>query len=143
MPMQARRFVASVVLVLAACTGHSSPSVAPVLACSRAFHSGVTAPNGCADLIVFMNSDASADKLDAVTRALRQDPDVASFKYHTKDDLWSEKQSISPDEPAVLGQTPKGDYPTSFEITLKAGANRSGVRDRYATLPGTYEAITP
>jgi cell division transport system permease protein len=101
-------------------------TIAVTLACVGAAllaRQGVNRSNiqfkGNVQFIVFMNPDASAAQIDAVSRALNDNPQVKSNQYLNHDQAFAEFKDIFADQPDLTNNITSADIPTNFKVQLK------------------------
>jgi cell division transport system permease protein len=95
--------------------------------------------------IVYMKAPASQDQIDAVGRALDQNPHVQSTRYLDHDAAFKEFQDLFFDQQAIRNSLTPADTPTSYKVKLK-DANFEVVQslhDQFVKLPGVYDVIAP
>jgi len=98
---------------------------------------------GCADLLIFMDLDASGSQIDAVAASLNDDPQVFAFSYLDRNGAAAEFSSMF-GGPGGGGPTlPVAEIPTSYHVLLKQGADRVADRVKYRAQPGVREALAP
>jgi len=68
------------------------------------------------DIIIFLNTDASQEQIDALEQSLEDNPEVASSEYVDQDEAFAEAQELFADSPTMLGLLRKEDLPTSFRV---------------------------
>jgi cell division transport system permease protein len=95
--------------------------------------------------IVYMKATASQDQVDAVGRALDQNPHVQLSRYLDHDAAFKEFQDLFFDQQAIRNSLTPADTPTSYKVKLK-DANFEVVQslhDQFVKLPGVYDVIAP
>ena len=100
------------IAVTLACVG------AALLARQGVSHSNVQFKGGI-QFIVFMNPDASSAQIDAVSRALNDNPQVKSNQYLDHDAAFAEFRQIFADQPDLTNNITAADIPTNFKVQLK------------------------
>jgi cell division transport system permease protein len=101
-------------------------TIAVTLACVGAAllaRQGVSRSNiqfkGGIQFIVFMNPDASNEQINAVSRALNENPQVKSNQYLDHDAAFKEFKEIFADQPDLTNNITAADIPTNFKVQLK------------------------
>jgi cell division transport system permease protein len=90
------------------------------------------------EFIVWMNSDASQEQIEAVERTLEASPGVSRARYVTREETFVEFQQFYADSPEVLQAVTAEILPTSYRVVPEI-AEAAVVRqlgDEFATLPG-------
>jgi len=110
---------------------------------------GVTHSNirfrGGVETIVYMDPRATQDQVDAVKRAIDQNPHVQSETYLDHDAAHAEFRQIFADEPAIRDSLQPADTPTNFKIKVKdaSGEVVQSLQDQFGALPGVLKVIAP
>jgi cell division transport system permease protein len=68
------------------------------------------------EVSIFMNPDADQGQIDAVDRALDDNPLVKSYKFVTKEEAKVELKSLFPNAPEIAEITKLEELPTSFRV---------------------------
>src|SRR5581483_6542688 len=74
---------------------------------------------GDVQTIVYMDAHASQDQIDAVGRALDQNPHVKSKNYLDHDAAYAEFREIFADDPALRDSLTPADTPTSYKVQVR------------------------
>ena len=93
------------------------------------------------DVEIFMDVKASRAQIEALNVAVRQDPDVASYTFVTKQDAYREFKRLFSDQPALVRNTAAKALPASFRISVRDGAEPSIVAARYGHAPAVDTVI--
>jgi cell division protein FtsX len=96
----------------------------------------------CADLIVFMEPDASDAQIQAVAAELSADG-AREVRYLNHDDALSEFSSIFASDPQLLTNVKPSALPTSYQVALASGADPDQMRTKYRAMLGVREVIIP
>jgi cell division transport system permease protein len=110
---------------------------------------GVTHSNvrfrGDVQTIVYMKADASQEQIDAVARALGENPHVKSQRYLNHQEAWEEFRLIFDDEPAIRDSLTPEETPTSYKIQVKDASFEvvQSLQAQFKTLPGVHEVVAP
>jgi cell division transport system permease protein len=94
------------------------------------------------ELEIFMNVRATSGQEAALNRALKNDKDVRSFKFLTKQDAYEEFKRLFRDQPDLVQTTDPSALPSSFRVAPQTAEQTKAVADRYQTQPGVDEVKT-
>ena len=94
------------------------------------------------ELEIFMNVDATTAQTATLQRALKEDPDVRSFRYLTKQDAYTEFKHLFPDQPDLVQTVDPQSLPTSFRVAPRQAELTETVADRYQSQPGVDDVKT-
>ena len=111
---------------------------------------GVTKSNvrfhGNIQTIVYLRADASQDQVDAVGRALKDNPHVASTTYLDHHAAHEEFLQIFYDQPEITKSLNEAETPTSYKLKFTGDANAEvvqSIKDQFLKLPSVYDVIAP
>ena len=111
---------------------------------------GVTKSNikfhGDIQTIVYLKADATQDQVDAVGRALQDNPHVASMTYLNHHDAHEEFVKIFYDQPDIVKSLPEEATPTSYKLKFTGDANAEvvqSIKDQFLKLPSVQDVIAP
>jgi cell division transport system permease protein len=111
---------------------------------------GVTKSNvqfhGNIQTIVYLKADASQDQVDAVGRALKDNPHVASATYLDHHAAHEEFLQIFYDQPDIQKSLDEAATPTSYKLKFTGDANAEvvqSIKDQFSKLPSVYAVISP
>jgi cell division transport system permease protein len=94
------------------------------------------------ELEIFMNVKATGGQEAALNRALKNDKDVRSFKFLTKEDAYAEFKRLFRDQPDLVQTTDPSALPSSFRVAPTKAELTKTVADRYQAQPGVDEVKT-
>src|SRR4051812_28699459 len=94
------------------------------------------------ELEIFMNVKATDGQVETLNRALKNDHDVRSFKFLTKQDAYEEFKRLFRDQPDLVQTTDPEALPTSFRVAPTKAELTKTVAERYETQPGVDEVKT-
>ncbi len=94
------------------------------------------------ELEIFMNTRATGGQIDSLGRALREDRDVRSFRFLTKEDAYEEFKRLFRDQPDLVQTTDAEALPASYRVAPERAELTDAVASRYSTQPGVDEVKT-
>jgi cell division transport system permease protein len=94
------------------------------------------------ELEIFMNVKATDGEVNALNRALRDDRDVRSFRFLTKEDAYKEFTRLFHDQPDLVQTTDASALPSSFRVAPAKAELTETVAARYSAQPGVDEVKT-
>jgi cell division transport system permease protein len=94
------------------------------------------------ELEIFMRVQATEGQVETLNRTLKNDKDVRSFKYLTKQDAYEEFKRLFRDQPDLVATTDPSALPASFRVAPQTAEQTKAVADRYQTQPGVDEVKT-
>ena len=98
---------------------------------------------GDATLQVYMNVDATDDQITDVRSELESDTEIRGFDHCDKDCAYEEFQRLFRDNSDLVENTDPEALPASFIVTPTDAELTDDLKERYATLVGVDEAISP
>jgi len=72
---------------------------------------------GDVQIVVFVETDATPEQIDALEGTLESNPEVKEFTYVGREESFEEAQRLFEDSPVMQDLIREGDLPTSFRIT--------------------------
>src|SRR6476619_900248 len=98
---------------------------------------------GNVQTIVYMKADAAQDQIDAVGRALDQNPNVQSKNYLDHDAAFKEFQEIFADEPAIKDSLTAAETPTSYKVHIKNASSEvvDSLKSQFQVMPGVFQVM--
>jgi cell division transport system permease protein len=99
---------------------------------------------GGVEFIVYMNPEATQDQIDAVQRALDENPQVDSYDFLNKDAAYEEfRQLFERDSPELVDSVTPDVLPTSFKVrpTDTSSAVVRGLQQQFGERPGVREVV--
>src|SRR5581483_8277949 len=98
---------------------------------------------GDVQTIVYMDAHASQDQIDAVGRALDQNPHVKSKNYLDHDAAYAEFREIFADDPALRDSLTPADTPTSYKVQVRDASFEvvQSLQDQFSKLPGVFKVV--
>jgi cell division transport system permease protein len=98
---------------------------------------------GGVEFIVFMQPDASQDQIDAVQRALDDNPQVVKDKvrFFDKQQAYDEFKRLYPESPELVDSLGVDGMPTSFRVVPKTADNSviTTIGQQFEGKPGVYK----
>ncbi|WP_432841015.1 permease-like cell division protein FtsX [Dactylosporangium sp. CA-092794] len=92
---------------------------------------------------VFLESPAPTDDQRAqVVAALRQTPEVTSFRHVTQEEAWEQFKQQFADAPDLVAATSRYSLPESWRFTLRCSADIPALKGRLATVPGATVVLS-
>ena len=101
--------------------------------------------HGDIQTIVFLNATASQDQVDAVKRALDENPHVKSERYLDHEAANQEFKDLFYKEPDIANSLTPAETPTSYKVQLKDASFSvvQSVNDQFSKMPGVQKVIAP
>jgi cell division transport system permease protein len=99
---------------------------------------------GGVEFIVYMNPEATQDQIDAVQRALDENPQVESYNFLDKNAAYEEfRQLFERDSPELIDSVTPDVLPTSFKVrpTDSAADVVRGLQQQFGERPGVREVV--
>jgi cell division transport system permease protein len=93
-------------------------------------------------LEIFMNTDATQGQIQAVQKALDNDPNVRDYRFLTKQDAYEEFKRLFRENPDLIETVQPDRLPTSYRVAPQRAELTRLVADTYNTSPGVDEVQT-
>lgn len=94
---------------------------------------------GNVELSIFMQADASAPELGAVSRQLDDMPEVASYRYVDKPEALEEFRSIFANDPDLRNSVTLDDIPPSYRVVPRTAEDTRLVGQRFENTAGVKQ----
>src|SRR5215510_10317293 len=107
-----------------------------ILMLSKWVDHGTERVKGGVTLEIFMNVEATEQQIKGVETALKQDPNVKSFRYLDKQAAYEEFQRIFKRNPDLVNSITAQDLPPSFRVVPTKAELTSTVQGEFKTQQG-------